>query len=210
MSCLQNHCNLIHWLCKYTENLSLHPRRTESNQQLHDHLTLQRNVISNNGRLNKFVRRLYEMLTAERDNGIVEWRRGLLVLHNINNFANQVLPKYFNTRNFSKCIWYVSFLLLYSYFRDIDLILIAQPWYVQKHFADNWTIMVRNYSNIYYYSNRGTQMLIFHLTFIYIYITQGFFMWDLSLHLDQQPPRPCGYIKTLQIMVQTPSLAYLS
>ena len=51
-------------------------------------------------RLNKFVRRLHDMLLAEKDSGIVEWRRGLLVLHSTDAFAKQILPKYFNTRNF--------------------------------------------------------------------------------------------------------------
>jgi hypothetical protein len=51
-------------------------------------------------RLNKFVRRLHDMLQAEDKLGIVEWRRGLLVLHSTDAFAKTVLPKYFNTRNF--------------------------------------------------------------------------------------------------------------
>ena len=51
-------------------------------------------------RLNKFVRRLHNMLTTERDGGVVEWRRGLLILHSIDDFTNIVLPKYFITRNF--------------------------------------------------------------------------------------------------------------
>jgi hypothetical protein len=51
-------------------------------------------------RLNKFVRRLHDMLQSEKDTGVVEWRKGLLVLHSTNTFAKQILPKYFNTRNF--------------------------------------------------------------------------------------------------------------
>jgi hypothetical protein len=51
-------------------------------------------------RLNKFVRILHDMLIAEADSGIVEWRRGLLVLHSTDAFAKTILPKYFNTRNF--------------------------------------------------------------------------------------------------------------
>ena len=51
-------------------------------------------------RLNKFVRRLHDMLQAEQGSGIVEWRRGLLVLHSTDAFAKTILPKYFNTRNF--------------------------------------------------------------------------------------------------------------
>ena len=51
-------------------------------------------------RLNKFVRRLYDMLQAEKDSGVVEWRRGLLVLYSTDTFAKKILPKYFNTRNF--------------------------------------------------------------------------------------------------------------
>lgn len=51
-------------------------------------------------RLNKFVRRLHDMLQTEQNSGIVEWRRGLLVLHSTDAFAKTILPKYFNTRNF--------------------------------------------------------------------------------------------------------------
>jgi hypothetical protein len=51
-------------------------------------------------RLNKFVRRLHDMLQSEHSSGIVEWRRGLLVLHSTDAFAKTILPKYFNTRNF--------------------------------------------------------------------------------------------------------------
>ena len=51
-------------------------------------------------RLNKFVRRLHEMLQSEKDSGIVEWRRGLLVLHSTDAFSKKILPKYFNTKNF--------------------------------------------------------------------------------------------------------------
>lgn len=40
------------------------------------------------------------MLLAEKNSGIVEWRRGLLVLHSTDAFAKTILPKYFNTRNF--------------------------------------------------------------------------------------------------------------
>ena len=51
-------------------------------------------------RLNKFVRRLHDMLQIEKDSGIVEWRRGLLVLFSTDAFSKQILPKYFNTKNF--------------------------------------------------------------------------------------------------------------
>jgi hypothetical protein len=51
-------------------------------------------------RLNKFVRRLHDMLQSEQKSGIVEWRRGLLVLHSTDAFAKTFLPQYFNTRNF--------------------------------------------------------------------------------------------------------------
>lgn len=51
-------------------------------------------------RLNKFVRRLHDMLQSEEDSGIVEWRKGLLVLHSTDAFTKKVLPKYFNTKNF--------------------------------------------------------------------------------------------------------------
>lgn len=51
-------------------------------------------------RLNKFVRRLHEMLLSEQSSGIVEWRKGLLVLHSTDAFTKQILPKYFGTKNF--------------------------------------------------------------------------------------------------------------
>ena len=51
-------------------------------------------------RLNKFVRRLYDMLEAEQSSGLVEWRKGLLVLYSTDAFAKKLLPKYFNTQNF--------------------------------------------------------------------------------------------------------------
>jgi hypothetical protein len=50
-------------------------------------------------RLNKFVRRLHDMLEAENNLGVVEWRRGLLVLYSTDAFAKKILPKYFNTCN---------------------------------------------------------------------------------------------------------------
>lgn len=51
-------------------------------------------------RLNKFVRRLHDMLQGEMDSGVVEWRRGLLVLYSTDAFAKKLLPKYFATKNF--------------------------------------------------------------------------------------------------------------
>eukprot|EP00536_Pseudo-nitzschia_multiseries_P000577 jgi/Psemu1/321683/estExt_fgenesh1_pg.C_70025 len=51
-------------------------------------------------RLNKFVKRLHDMLVREKHSGIVEWRRGLLVLFSTDAFSKKILPKYFNTRNF--------------------------------------------------------------------------------------------------------------
>lgn len=51
-------------------------------------------------RVNKFVRRLHDMLQAEKGSGIVEWRRGLLVLHSTDAFTKTILPRYFNTKNF--------------------------------------------------------------------------------------------------------------
>lgn len=51
-------------------------------------------------RLNRFVRRLHDMLIREKNSGIVEWRRGLLVLFSTDAFSKRILPKYFNTRNF--------------------------------------------------------------------------------------------------------------
>lgn len=40
------------------------------------------------------------MLIREKQSGIVEWRRGLLVLFSTDAFTKRILPKYFNTRNF--------------------------------------------------------------------------------------------------------------
>jgi len=40
------------------------------------------------------------MLVREKNSGIVEWRRGLLVLFSTDAFSKRILPKYFNTRNF--------------------------------------------------------------------------------------------------------------
>ncbi len=40
------------------------------------------------------------MLTQERSKGVIEWRRGLLVLYSMEAFTNELLPKYFNTHNF--------------------------------------------------------------------------------------------------------------
>lgn len=40
------------------------------------------------------------MIKAEHDKGVVEWRRGLLVLHSTATFAKHILPKFFSTRNF--------------------------------------------------------------------------------------------------------------
>jgi len=51
-------------------------------------------------KLNKFVRRLHDMLIKEKHSGIVEWRRGLLVLFSTDAFSKKILPRYFNTRNF--------------------------------------------------------------------------------------------------------------
>ena len=56
-------------------------------------------------RLNKFVRRLHDMLQAEKDSGIVEWRKGLLVLFSTDIFAKKLLPKYFGTKNFKTCTY---------------------------------------------------------------------------------------------------------
>mmetsp|Transcript_40312 Transcript_40312/g.85858 ORF Transcript_40312/g.85858 Transcript_40312/m.85858 type:complete len:268 (+) Transcript_40312:57-860(+) len=77
------------------ESISLVPKSKSSHLPL-----LQPSVKNSHVRLNKFVRRLHEMLTTERDGGVVEWRRGLLILHSISDFTKEVLPKYFNTRNF--------------------------------------------------------------------------------------------------------------
>jgi hypothetical protein len=40
------------------------------------------------------------MLVSEKDSGVVEWRRGVLVLIDTEAFSKKILPKHFNTRNF--------------------------------------------------------------------------------------------------------------
>jgi hypothetical protein len=78
-----------------TEQISINPRRSSNPTQR----SLEMNAT--NVRLNKFVRRLHDMLIAERGRGVVEWRRGLLILHSTKSiFSEEILPKYFNTRNF--------------------------------------------------------------------------------------------------------------
>jgi len=59
-----------------------------------------RSKSKNKHRLNKFVRRLHEMLVNEQDSGVVEWRKGLLILHSTTVFTKKYLPMYFYTRNF--------------------------------------------------------------------------------------------------------------
>lgn len=51
-------------------------------------------------RLNKFVRGLHQMLLDEKGNGIIDWDKGVLILHSLDDFSEKVLPRYFNTRNF--------------------------------------------------------------------------------------------------------------
>jgi len=70
-----------------------HPSTTEISQTS----SLKRSAPT---RLNKFVRRLHDMLQSEQESGIVEWRKGLLVLHSTDTFTKKILPKYFNTKNF--------------------------------------------------------------------------------------------------------------
>ncbi|KAL3756821.1 hypothetical protein ACHAWU_000463 [Discostella pseudostelligera] len=74
------------------------PTPTPHNRHQHKRTATTNNATT---RLNKFVRRLHEMLSCEQGRGVVEWRRGVLVLHSINTiFAKEILPKYFGTRNF--------------------------------------------------------------------------------------------------------------
>ena len=40
------------------------------------------------------------MLTQERSKGVLHWKRGVLVIYSMDKFTNELLPKYFNTRNF--------------------------------------------------------------------------------------------------------------
>jgi hypothetical protein len=64
-------------------------------------MPLPRSCSTNSGsRLNKFVRRLHDMLVSEKESGVVEWRRGVLVLIDTDAFSKKLLPKHFNTRNF--------------------------------------------------------------------------------------------------------------
>lgn len=51
-------------------------------------------------RQTKFVRKLHTMLSQEGSKGVVQWRRGVLVLLSIERFTEELLPKYFNTHNF--------------------------------------------------------------------------------------------------------------
>lgn len=76
--------------------------KVKGNDTLIDTVKKRSDVAEKNNafRLNKFVRRLYDMLCNERNTGLVQWRRGLLVLLDTKVFAKQILPKYFNTRNF--------------------------------------------------------------------------------------------------------------
>jgi HSF-type DNA-binding len=85
---------------KPADAVSLRLPRKEAKAKRADEAADKASFAASSGRLNKFVRRLYDMLQAESESGIVEWRRGLLILHNTNVFAKQILPKYFNTRNF--------------------------------------------------------------------------------------------------------------
>lgn len=62
--------------------------------------TTRPNSAGGGSRLNKFVKRLHDMLQAEKDGGVIEWRKGLLVLHSTADFAKHILPKFFNTKNF--------------------------------------------------------------------------------------------------------------
>jgi hypothetical protein len=74
-----------------TEQISINPRRSNPTQR-----SIEMNAT--NVRLNKFVRRLHDMLIAERGRGVVEWRRGLLILHSIKSvFSEEILPKNFKT-----------------------------------------------------------------------------------------------------------------
>jgi hypothetical protein len=70
-------------------------------------------------RPNKFVKRLHDMLVAEQGKGVVEWRRGLLILHATNSsFSGEILPKYFETTNyktFTRQLNYYGFLHLRSF-----------------------------------------------------------------------------------------------
>jgi len=76
-------------------------------------------VDTNHSRPNKFVRRLHDMLVAEQGKGVVEWRRGLLILHATNSaFTGEILPKYFETTNyktFTRQLNYYGFLHLRSF-----------------------------------------------------------------------------------------------
>jgi HSF-type DNA-binding len=85
---------------KTADPVSLRLPRKEAKAKTTEEDSGKASVGACSGRLNKFVRRLYDMLQAESESGVVEWRRGLLILHNTNVFAKQILPKYFNTRNF--------------------------------------------------------------------------------------------------------------
>merc|ERR1719396_269525 len=72
-------------------------------------------VPANSSRLNKFVRGLHQMLTDEKEKGVVDWKRGVLILHSTERFTEEVLPKYFNTRNFK------TFRRQLNYYGNVEL-----------------------------------------------------------------------------------------
>mmetsp|Transcript_37867 Transcript_37867/g.81755 ORF Transcript_37867/g.81755 Transcript_37867/m.81755 type:complete len:282 (-) Transcript_37867:237-1082(-) len=121
------------------ERISLEPKSKPLHLPYHQHQLHQPSIKNSNGRLNKFVRRLHEMLTVERHGGVVEWRRGLLVLHSISTFSKEVLPKYFNTRNFKtfrRQLNYYGFLHVRSFSASGSA---TTALWVHKQLADHGT-----------------------------------------------------------------------
>lgn len=55
------------------------------------------------------------MLTDEKGKGVVDWKQGVLILHSTEQFTAEVLPKYFNTRNFK------TFRRQLNYYGKVDL-----------------------------------------------------------------------------------------
>ena len=87
--------------CKKPQHSAMRPGTIEVSMSSSPKKTREStDTVTSGSRLNKFVRRLYDMLCGEKNSGIVQWRRGLLILLDTKLFAKHILPKYFNTRNF--------------------------------------------------------------------------------------------------------------
>jgi len=151
------------------------PTPTPHNRHQHKRTATTNNATT---RLNKFVRRLHEMLSCEQGRGVVEWRRGVLVLHSINTiFAKEILPKYFGTRNFK------TFRRQLNYYGEI--------WFVELFCSDNtW----RNSFSVYCSQFLATIELRFPSCSIVLCIWFGLYgtmgqsrtsRWRIRLHIQR-------------------------